>query len=72
MPNTGQDLLYDKVNARLLRSREVAEMLGIASRTVCLWAECNVIPALKLGRQWRFHRRDIARWLEHHANDGLV
>ena len=65
-------MLYDKANSRLLRSSEVAAMIGIATRTVCLWAECDVIPALKLGRQWRFRRSDIARWLERHANDGLL
>jgi len=31
---------------------------------VCFWAECGEIPALKIGRQWRFREEEIRRWLE--------
>jgi excisionase family DNA binding protein len=42
----------------------VARWLGISPRTVCFWAECGEIPALKIGRQWRFREEEIRRWLD--------
>jgi excisionase family DNA binding protein len=42
----------------------VAKWLGIAPRTVCLWAECKEIPAIKLGRQWRFRESELREWLQ--------
>jgi excisionase family DNA binding protein len=55
---------------KLLSNREsflttaaVAKWLGIAPRTVCLWAECREIPAIKIGRQWRFREGELWEWL---------
>jgi excisionase family DNA binding protein len=55
---------------KLLSNREsflttaaVAKWLGIAPRTVCLWAECKEIPAIKIGRQWRFREGELGEWL---------
>ena len=41
----------------------VAKWLGIAPRTVCLWAECRELPAIKIGRQWRFRECELREWL---------
>lgn len=49
----------------LLTTAEVAKCLRIAPRTVCTWAECNELPAIKVGRQWRFRRANVMQWLEH-------
>lgn len=48
----------------LLTTAAVAKWLGISTRAVCLWAECNVIPAIKVGRQWRFRHEEISHWLQ--------
>jgi excisionase family DNA binding protein len=55
---------------KLLPSREsflttaaVARWLGVAPRTICLWAECKEIPAIKIGRQWRFREGELFEWL---------
>ena len=48
---------------RLLRTDEIAQWLGVACRTVCSWAECGELPALKIGRQWRFRQTQIAEWI---------
>lgn len=48
----------------LLTTAAVAKWLGIAPRTVCLWAECHEIPALKVGRQWRFREGELREWLQ--------
>ena len=45
---------------RLLNSKEVAQILDCSPDTVNELARKSVLPAFKRGRQWRFHRRDIA------------
>jgi excisionase family DNA binding protein len=53
----------------LLKTAEVASILGISKRTVCLWAECSELPALRIGKQWRFRRKAFFEWLE--RSEGL-
>lgn len=47
----------------LLSTAEVSELLSIAPRTVCFWAESSELPGVKIGRQWRFRVSDIEGWL---------
>jgi excisionase family DNA binding protein len=56
----------EKVSNRepLLTTAAVARWLGVSTRAICLWAECQEIPAIKLGRQWRFRHEEIAKWLQ--------
>lgn len=48
----------------LLTTAAVAKWLGISTRAVCLWAECKIIPAIKVGRQWRFRHEEVSQWLQ--------
>jgi excisionase family DNA binding protein len=48
---------------KLLTTQEVASRLHLATRTVCLWAECGVLPAFRVGRQWRFHASAIEQYV---------
>jgi excisionase family DNA binding protein len=48
----------------LLTTAAVAKWLGISTRAVCLWAECKTIPALKIGRQWRFRSDEVQAWIQ--------
>jgi excisionase family DNA binding protein len=48
----------------LLTTAAVARWLGISTRAVCLWAECKEIPAIKIGRQWRFRQDELREWLQ--------
>jgi len=48
----------------LLTTAAVAKWLGVATRTICLWAECKEIPAIKVGRQWRFREGELRQWLD--------
>jgi excisionase family DNA binding protein len=52
-----------RIHESLLTTAAVAKWLGIAPRTVCLWAECKEIPAIKIGRQWRFREGELWEWL---------
>jgi len=56
----------------LLTTAAVAKWLGIAPRTVCLWAECKEIPAIKIGRQWRFRESELREWLRHPKGTKLI
>jgi len=47
----------------LMTTAAVAKWLGISTRAVCLWAECKEIPAIKIGRQWRFRQDELSEWL---------
>jgi len=49
--------------SRYLSTAIVANRLGVAPRTVCLWAECGEIPGVKIGRQWRFDEGKFSEWL---------
>ncbi len=51
--------MLDKDDA-VLNSKEVAEILDLSPDTVNELARKSVLPAYKRGRQWRFHRHDIA------------
>jgi excisionase family DNA binding protein len=55
----------EKSNNRepLLTTAAVSKWLGVSTRTVCLWAECREIPAIKIGRQWRFRESELNEWL---------
>jgi excisionase family DNA binding protein len=57
-----ENLLNDR--EPLLTTTAVSKWLGISTRTLCLWAECGEIPAIKVGRQWRFRQRELADWLQ--------
>ena len=48
----------------LMGPAQVAEYLGIAERTVHLWAQQGKLPAFKAGSVWRFRRSELDRWLE--------
>ncbi len=48
----------------LMTTAAVAKWLGVSTRAVCLWAECKVIPAIKVGRQWRFRQAEVSDWLQ--------
>jgi excisionase family DNA binding protein len=51
--------------AKLLDTYDVAAMLGVSPRTVCLWAEIGELPGLKIGqRKWKFLESDIIKFLE--------
>jgi excisionase family DNA binding protein len=52
----------------LLTSSEVAAILRISVRTVCLWAECSELPAVKAGRRWLFRWSEIESWTEQPRN----
>ena len=47
-----------------LTTEEVLDYLQINLRTVYRLIKAGKIPAVRVGRQWRFRKRDIDTWLE--------
>lgn len=48
----------------LLTVREVATYLRVGRVTVWRWCQEGTLPASRLGRSWRIHRRDLSCFLE--------
>jgi excisionase family DNA binding protein len=48
----------------ILTLEEVASYLRLTPQTIYKWAQENRIPAVKLGKEWRFRKSIIDRWLD--------
>lgn len=51
---------------------EVATMLRMSPRTVRYLASLGELPGVKVGRAWRFWRREILEYLERHRAENLL
>jgi excisionase family DNA binding protein len=51
------------VEDHFLTTEEVLEYLQVNLRTVYRLIKAGKIPAVRVGRQWRFRKRDIDQWL---------
>jgi len=48
----------------ILTLEEVAQYLRLKPQTIYKWAQEKKIPAVKLGKEWRFRRSILDRWLD--------
>ncbi len=48
----------------ILTIDEVAEYLHLSPQTIYKWAQEKRIPAAKLGKEWRFKKSLVDRWLD--------
>lgn len=53
--------------AELLTARDVQDMLQVDRTTIYRMAENGQLPAIRVGKQWRFARADLERWLRGQA-----
>lgn len=51
---------------KLMTLEEVAKYLRLSVHTLYKMAEQRRIPALKAGKQWRFKKEEIDKWMEKH------
>jgi excisionase family DNA binding protein len=59
----------------IMTLEEVAAYLKLKPQTIYTWAQEKKIPAAKLGKEWRFKRSVIDRWINQHFDpkfSGLV
>src|SRR4029077_20133564 len=52
------------IDETFLTTEEVLEYLQVTLRTVYRLIKAGKIPAVRVGRQWRFRKRDIDSWLD--------
>jgi PTS system nitrogen regulatory IIA component len=55
----GRSLIND-----ILTLEEVASYLRLTPQTIYKWAQEKRIPGAKLGKEWRFRKSIIDRWLD--------
>ena len=53
-----------EVTSDMMSLPQIAKYLGVAERTVYLWAQQGKVPAFKLGSSWRFKKAEIDAWIE--------
>jgi excisionase family DNA binding protein len=58
------------IDETFLTTGEVLEYLQVNLRTVYRLIKAGKIPAVRVGRQWRFRKRDIDAWLESQRTRG--
>ena len=58
---SGANLLPDH---EILTLEEVAHYLRLKPQTIYKWVQEKRIPAVKLGKEWRFRRSILDRWLD--------
>jgi excisionase family DNA binding protein len=49
----------------LLTTEEVLDYLNLNLKTVYRLVKAGKLPAIRVGRQWRFRKNDIDAWLQH-------
>jgi PTS system nitrogen regulatory IIA component len=52
------------VENEILTIEEVATYLRLTPQTIYKWAQERRIPAVKLGKEWRFRKSIVDRWLD--------
>lgn len=48
----------------LMSLYELAKYLGVSNMTIYRYVKRKKIPALKIGRRWKFRKERIDKWLE--------
>lgn len=48
----------------VMSTNEAADFLKVSRTTLMKFVQEGVIPAQKLGRQWRFSKQALLKWLE--------
>jgi excisionase family DNA binding protein len=54
----------NKSDHDILTLEEVAHYLRLTPQTIYKWAQERRIPAVKLGKEWRFRKSVLDRWLD--------
>lgn len=58
----------EKTESEIMTTQEVAEYLRLAEATIYKLAQAGEIPAVKVGRTWRFKKGLIDEWFRQQAD----
>lgn len=64
MTRDGDPARGPSLDNEILTIEEVAAYLRLTPQTIYKWAQERRIPGAKLGKEWRFRRSIIDRWLD--------
>ena len=59
----GIDFSKEDIMAEIMTTREVAKYLKLHEITICKYAAEGKIPAIRIGRVWRFDKTAIDKWI---------
>jgi excisionase family DNA binding protein len=62
---------HSTLDSEILTVLEVAHFLRVPKSTVYKLARLGVLPASKIGKHWRFLRRDIQGWMQKGAQHAV-
>jgi excisionase family DNA binding protein len=54
---------------KIMTLEEVADYLRLTPQTIYTWAQEKKIPAVKLGKEWRFKKSLIDKWFNEHLDE---
>ena len=54
----------------IMTTREVAKYLRLHEITICKLAQEGKIPAVRIGRVWRFDKETIDKWISSGGKEG--
>ena len=52
---------------KLLSVDDVCEYLGIGRDTIYKWIAAKKLPAYRLGRLWKFKKKEVDKWIERYS-----
>ena len=55
----------------IMTAKEVAQYLSIHFLTVHKYARAGIIPAFKIGTDWRFHKKYFEKWIHQQLTSNL-
>src|SRR5262245_21618391 len=61
--STGSLQGFEMAEDHFLTTEEVQDYIQVNLRTIYRLIKAGKIPAVRVGRQWRFRKQDIDRWL---------
>lgn len=56
----------------IMTLEEVAKYLKMKPQTIYLWAQKGNIPAVKLGKEWRFRKDVVDEWLNQRFDEKFM
>ena len=68
----GHDIAVRLGIPSFLTTEEVLTYLKVTPRTIYRLIRTGELPAVRIGRQWRFRQNDLDAWLDRQANPTVV
>ncbi len=67
---SGQEKTVSTAEKGVMNIREVADYLGVHTSTIYKYAQQGIIPAFKIGSDWRFSAKHIDQWIDEKMEKG--